>query len=349
MSDKINSNYLETYSQIFSERICSDYFGTKKFMDGQEIIQLTPSDQVNLMVIKTLFAAWQDELRKLKSNPYFDYRDYAVEEVLKEFMNVLSRAIKIERPAFEPLLKKAVQDTIVLAVDPVTFYSQEIDRADAESISGYLKENKRYLKWHGRLLAVLIEKVGQGVSEGQLKRALSANYDYLKGELDQPGDLLARLNQVEAIDYEELLVNLEEAAAPEQEESPEVIATIEPQKPDEEKTQIHPQHQPATPSKAIDPALAWAKFEMEEYSYMKGSLGSLSESVGINQKIMFTKVLFGGNHDLMMHAFKAVDESDSFVDAIELLNQRYVGELDWEIDSDEVGEFLQLVFRKFEQ
>src|SRR5690554_6800852 len=174
MSDKINSNYIETYSQIFSERICSDYFGTKKLMNGQEIIQLTPSDQVNLMVIKTLFAAWQDELRKLKSNPYFDYRDYAVEEALKDFMNVLSRAIRIERPAFEPLLKKAVRDTIVLAVDPVAFFSQEIDRAEAESILGSLKENKRYLKWHGRLLAVLIEKAGQEVSEGQLKRALSA-------------------------------------------------------------------------------------------------------------------------------------------------------------------------------
>ena len=349
MSDKINSNYLETYSQIFSERICSDYFGTKKFINGQEIIQLTPSDQVNLMVIKTLFAAWQDELGKLKSNPYFDYKDYAVEEVLKEFMNVLSRAIKIERPAFEPLLKKAVQDTVLLAVDPVMFYSGEIERADPESISKYLKENKRYLKWHGQLMAVLIEKSDLGVSEGQLKRSLSANYDYLKNQLDQPTDLLERLNQVEAIDYELLLIGVGEVEESDQTEPLEVAPVAEPQKPDAKEAQFHPQHQPATPSKAIDPALAWAKFEMEEYSYMKGSLSSLSESVNINQKIMFTKVLFGGNHDLMMHAFKGIDGSESFVDAIELLNQRYVGELDWEIDSDEVGEFLQLVFRKFDQ
>lgn len=352
MSDKINSNYLETYSQIFSERISSDYFGTKKFMSGQEIIQLTPSDQLNLMVIKTLFAAWQDELRKLKSNPYFDYRDYAVEEALKEFMNVLSRAIKIERTAFEPLLKKAVQDTVVLAVDPITFYSGEIDRADPESIAGYLKENKRYLKWHGRLLNVLIEKAEQDVSEGQLKRALSANYDYLKDELDQPVDLLVRLNQIEEIRYEELLVSPTETGETEPDivdEPDEPIVTAASQKIDAGVDPIHSPEQSSELTKAIDPALAWAKFEMEEYSYMKGSLGSLAESVGINQKIMFTKVLFGGNHDLMMHAFKAVDESDSFVEAIELLNQRYVEELDWEIDSEEVGEFLQLVFRKFDQ
>lgn len=89
MNDKINLNYLENYAHDVSAKICAEYFGTKKYMSGQEIIQLTPSSQVNFMVIKTLFEKWNEEVEKMKANPFFDYRDIAVSEALKEFMNVL--------------------------------------------------------------------------------------------------------------------------------------------------------------------------------------------------------------------------------------------------------------------
>src|SRR5690606_12545537 len=154
---------------------------------------------------------------------------------------------------------------------------------------------------------------------------------------------------VHPIDYKELL-HSDEQEEPTREQEVEMDNEAEDQPgnvTDQSATRVEPQ---ATEGgQAIDPALAWAKFESEEYGYMKGSVSSVTESVGINQKIMFTKVLFEGNHDLMMHALKSVDQCDNFVDAIELLNQRYVAELNWEVDSDEVGEFLQLIFRKFDQ
>lgn len=348
MSDKINSDYLDNYSRLFAEKICADYFGTKKYMDGQEIIRLTPSNQVNLMVIKTIFGAWQDEMEKLKSNPFFNYRDLAVMEVLKELMNVLSRAIRIERADFEPVLQQAVKNSVFLAADPVYYFEQEIARAHPDQASQYFKEYKRYIKWHQPLLNILVEKAASGASPGELKRALSANYEYRKDQLEPATSLLSPLEQVCSINYGELIIN----------ESLDLPPVEETQAAVEEKTEhpetpadppVHPQHRAAEGSKAIDPALAWAKFESEQYSYMKGSVGDLSEHVGLNQRFMFTKVLFEGNHDLMMHALKSVDKSDNFVDAIEMLNQRYVAELNWDIDSEEVGEFLQLVFRKFDQ
>ncbi len=351
MSDKINSNYLESYSRQFSEKVCADYFGTKKYMNGQEIIRLTSSTQVNLMIIKTLFNAWQDELEKLKSNPFFDYKNYAVTEALKEFMNVLSRAIKIERSHFQPLLKKAVEDTILLAADPVTFFSQEIDQSNQEQRHNHFKDSKKYIKWHPSLLTILIEKSGLGASSGELKRALRANYDFLKDQLEPASALLSSLDQDQTIRYNDLFVE-EEKPSPQVEEEnipvKEEPVKTEPVLNQTEEQPILPQHQAATGSNAIDPALAWAKFESEHHGYMKENSGNLSENVGLNQRFMFTKVLFDGNHDLMMHALKSVDQSDSFVDAIEMLNQRYVAELNWDIDSDEVGEFLQLIFRKFD-
>ena len=62
---------------------------------------------------------------------------------------------------------------------------------------------------------------------------------------------------------------------------------------------------------------------------------------------MFTKELFDGNADLLKHALKSIDQAGSFDAAIELINSRYVSELDWETDSEAVREFLMLVYRKY--
>jgi hypothetical protein len=351
MGGKINSNYVEIYSNLFTEKVCSGYFGTKKYMDGQEIIELTPSYQINLMIIKNLFDAWQQELEKLKSNPYFDYRDFAVNEALKEFMNVLSRAIKIERIDFKPLLKKSVKDTILLAEDPVGYFGLEMDKLPFEQIHDYFTESRKYLKWHSPILAVLIEKSGKGSSREELKTALSTNYEQVKSQLELTETLLSPLDQIHPINYNELLISDTVPEAPTEEQEAPFREEVENFSDEEQEItdDPFPKQQPKERSFGIDPALAWAKFESEEYSYMKGSIGNLSESVEINQRFMFTNVLFGGNHDMMMEAFHSIDQSESFVDAIELLNQRYVNALNWDIDSEEVGEFLQLIFRKFDQ
>ena len=359
--NKINFNYLENYSKSLSERFCSDYFGTKKYMTGQEIIHLTPSQQVNLLIIKSLFSAWQDELEKLKSNPYFDYRDIAVDNSLKEFMNILSRAIKVERVHFEPLMRDAVEDAMLLAIDPVTFYIHLIEESKGDR--NYFKDNKKYIKWHSVLMATLIDKAGMGASSSELKMALRAKYENEKHSLEAFEILLKPLSEIQKIDYSQLVEQKDQSIQEETQTEPsKTLSTTEltstPPK-DEVKSedqsqpiqipaQPQSQHKSAPAGKAIDPALAWARFESEEYSIMKGSVGDLSESVGINQRFMFTRELFQGNSDLMKHALKSIDQCDSFVEAVELINQRYVGELDWDKNSDEVNEFLQLVFRKFE-
>ena len=325
-------------------------------MTGQEIIQLTPSQQVNLLIIKSLFSAWQEELEKLKSNPFFDYRDIAVDNSLKEFMNILSRAIKVERLHFEPLLRDAVEDAILLALDPVTFYIHIIE--ESKGNSSYFKEIKKYIKWHPVLLSILMEKAAMGSSSAELKMVLRAKFEKEKHSLESPENLLEPLNKVQTIDYSQLLDQIEQPLQEEPKKasldtkifSSETSApTEQASEPVKEPIPSDQQHKPASTGNAIDPALAWAKFESEEYGIMKGSVGDLTESVGINQRFMFTRELFQGNPDLMKHALKSIDQCDSFVEAVDLINKRYVGELGWNKESDEVNEFLQLVFRKFEQ
>lgn len=384
MSVKINSKYLENYSLEFAKKVCDQYFSSKKYMTGAELVKLTPSKQVNFFVIKSLFEAWQEELEKLKSNPYFDYRDNNVHLALQEFMNVLSRSIKIDRENFEPLLVEAVGFSILLALDPLNFFRGEFDKAGNSGINTFLKENQKYYRWHESLVASLIDRAGISQNVDAYKNALQQNFEQQKDTLSTAEVLLEELKQVLYLDSEILSERIErkseeaslspsladsaiekeaEEVASQNEEVSEIAmdSDVEMNFEEEESEEVNLSHEEATPStaatsfksvdpkKAIDPLQAWAKFESEQYSIMKGTISELSESVGINQRFMFTKELFDGNPDLMKHALKSIDQCDSFMEAIQLVNERYVGELNWDKNSEPVEEFLQLIFRKFDQ
>lgn len=378
MSAKLNSNYVENYAKEFSKKVCEGYFSTKKYMTGQEIITLTPSVQVNFFIIKTLFEAWQQELEKLKCNPFFDYRDKAVYEALREFMNVLSRTIKIERVHFEPLLVKAVQDSIFLAVNPLDFYKEEFGKVKGNEINQYLKENKKYIKWHANLITNLIDKAGLPHTHEAYEDALKTNFWNQKEKIESYKILLNSMGQVVFLDFDQISEadHVSVKAAPKSDPIPleklnesSFFDTLEESKASEFESKSNTETEDniwqeeehvlenvptqklfktIRPDQGIDPAKVWARFESEQYSIMKGSIKELSESVGLNQRFMFTKDLFDGNPDLLKHALKSIDDCSSFVEAIHLLNERYVGELGWDKESAAVDELLQLIFRKFD-
>jgi len=382
MSAKLNSNYVENYAKEFSKKVCEGYFPTKKYMTGQEIITLTPSIQVNFFTIKTLFEAWQRELEKLKSNPFFDYRDKAVHEALREFMNILSRTIKIERIHFEPLLAMAVKDSVFLAVNPLDFYEKEFGKVKGNEINQYLKENKKYIKWHTSLITNLVDKAGLSYTHEAYKEALKTNFLNQKEKIESYKILLNSMGQVVFLDFDKIsdvdryqtkevpkavpvpvekindssfFDTLEDTKESEFESklTPNLIIELEEHNWEEQEHVLEnipskKLFKTIRPDQEIDPAKVWARFETEQYSIMKGSIKELSESVGLNQRFMFTKDLFDGNPDLLKHALRSIDECGNFVEAIHLLNERYVGELGWDKDSEAVDEFLQLVFRKFD-
>ena len=374
MTAQINGNYLEKYAISYSELVCDQFFSSRKFITGQEIIQLTPSTQVNFFIIKRLFELWQEELGKLKGSPYFDYRDIAVHEALTQFMNVLSRRIKVERIHVEVILQDAVQDAIQVATDPLTFFQNELAKAPAGKINEYLKENKKYFKWNESLVIGLIDKTGIGLDLESYQQAILANFQSLKVSMDSPKELLASLGDTLVFDLEEYwgqstgLEETEEVTVPEfeaEEESP----GFEPEEEVEEEVGVEeeeeliqlteesiPTPQPeksetiastSATGKGLDAAHLQSLFASESYRGMKGILGELTDSLALNQRFMFTKELFDGNSDLLRHALKSVDESPSFEAAVELINARFVGELGWDIESEEVREFMQQVYRKF--
>jgi hypothetical protein len=361
MTIQINSNYLEKYAQDYAELVCEKVFASKQFVTGQDIIGMTNSTQVNFFVIKRIFELWQLELEKLKSNPYFDYRDITVHEALTQFMNALSRRIKVERTYLEPLVKSSVVDSILLAIDPVSFYQEEIGKAEDTMINEYLKENRKYYKWHLPVVSFLIDKAGFGHDRQAYLRAVAANYQVIKESLESNNLLLATLGEIKAFDLDALLVKndtLEVESPSQKEESKEAEKSFFEEIPNLEEPVAELVDRPTQPDPLIMEPLnsegklnaqrIKSKFERESYRGMKGMIGELSESLAINQRIMFSKELFEGNADLLKHALKSIDEAGSFSAAIDLLNSRFVNELNWEVDSEVVEEFLVLVYRKFD-
>ena len=374
MTAQINGNYLEKYATSYAELVCDQFFSTRQFITGQEIIQLTPSSQVNFFIIKRLFELWQDELGKLKASPYFDYRDIAVHEALTQFMNVLSRRIKVERRHLEGMLQDAVQDAIRVATNPVLFYQQEVEKAPAGKINEYLKENKKYFKWNERLVTSLIDKAGIVQDLGTYQQAISANFQTVGASLDSPKELLTSISATLLFDLDLYLGNVV-ADLPEIEEEEEIfeasesetvvesnedfyeepVAEFDEQEefveeevftPQTEKV-IAPVFKPVPSGQGLDAARLKALFATETYKGMKGILGELAESLALNQRFMFTRELFDGNADLLRHALKSVDELNTFEEAVDLINARFVFELGWDIESEEVREFMQQVYRKF--
>lgn len=368
MTVQINSNYLENYSREYAHLVCDRFFSSRQFITGQDIVQLTGSTQVNFFVIKRLFELWQEELAKLKSSPYFDYRDIAVHEALTQFMNVLSRRIKVERAQLQPLVQDAVTLAIQVATDPVAFYRLEVSKAPQGKINEYLKENKKYYKWHDKVVSFLVDKTGFGHDADAYLRAISANYQVIKDSLESVNLLLATLGDVKAFDRDSYLVGemvsskeevVEVPSEPVQtsffegvEENP-LMETWAPDVTEPVKAkpivEAPPVIKASVPSKGglLDAAKLKAQFSTESYRGMKGIIGELSESLALNQRFMFAKELFDGNADLLKHALKSIDECKNFEGAVDLINTRFVTELGWEMDSEAVREFLQLVYRKF--
>jgi hypothetical protein len=202
MSITINDRYVQEYTAKFTGKICDDYYSNKEYMTGQVIVQLSPIPQVNFFIIKALFEAWQLELEKLKSNPYFDYRDNTVHQALNEFMNVLSRTIKIKRKDFEPLVQHAVAETILLAIDPIAYFEKEFDKYEANELNAYLKDNKKYFKWHVGLIENLIDKAGLSRTHIAYKSNLKQNFVKLEAELEPGEKLLSSFDSLMPIDFQ---------------------------------------------------------------------------------------------------------------------------------------------------
>lgn len=146
MNDKYSLAKCAQYGRRLAARLCDQYFGAEPAaaLDGPALLKFTPVRQLNLLVMRQLLGQWQAETARLRS-PYFDFEAAPVQAALGQFMNVLSRHLRLRRPAFEPLLAQAAADTLALIADPTgSFQRLLLGDAQAPTLAG-LRDNLRYL------------------------------------------------------------------------------------------------------------------------------------------------------------------------------------------------------------
>lgn len=146
MNDKYSLAKCAQYGRRLAARLCDQHFGTQPdaTLDGPAVLKFAPIRQLNLLIVRQLLGQWQAETTRLRS-PYFHFEAEPVQAALTQFMNVLSRHIRLGRPAFEPLLAQAAADTLGLVADPMgSFQRLVLGAAETPTLTS-LGDALRYL------------------------------------------------------------------------------------------------------------------------------------------------------------------------------------------------------------
>ncbi len=370
MDEKISLKALEDYSDDYASKVTASFFSTKEKITGPEILNLCDIQQVNLFVIRELMHAWRLENQKLRS-PYFDYTAPPVHEALTKFQNLLSNYISISRENFQPLLKKAVSQSINLILSPYDFYSDTLDGQGNNLKIDELKNDVKYIRINRtpleRLLHDLEEKKFTSIAGNEAFALLDHILEEVNFTPEDVDDYLNKFSVVVNLTLEKLYEPkvglpkkpepvLGKEKGPIQTKTEPFIPKLEPVAPAPESTKPKLESTAATPQSFVPkeepkkPAVA----QIPLYDQQPGKGNTLAEnfqkrkkikdSLTINQKFMFTKILFNGDFELFSTAVERLDELDNLAQANNYLGNNYS---EWNPDSEEYQEFMEMVGRRF--
>ncbi len=330
MDEKINLKAVDNYAIQYANQMADSFFSKKEKITGPEILSLCEVKQVNLFVINDLLSAWKQESQKLKS-PFFDYEAKPVAEALAQFQNTLSNHILIRKADFLPLLKKGVSQTLYLILAPYDFYAEKLDEKGNEFIkTSDLKNKVKYIKINRAPLEKLVTHLEAKKSESISGKEAFALLDHILEEVSfTPEDFepyLTHFNSVVPITVDKFFDV--KTPAPISKPAPIITPVVKP----EPKVVTTVASQPAESKPTLADNLA------------KQKVTRLKESLTINQKFMFTKILFHGDFEIFSEAIDKLDRFDSLAQAQRFLEEGYP---DWDRESEEYEEFIEIVQNRF--
>ena len=338
MDQKVSIQKLEQYAATFNECVLETFFSKKARISGKEILELTPVGQVNLLVIHALMMKWKNETSRLKS-PYFDYEHQEVKEAFGQFANLLSKHISVSREDLSPLLETATADTLSLILSPYDYYADALDTGGQGKVSVTdLKNLVRYLKINKGPLEKLVLRASAGpsvVSSLTGREAFGLLDAVLEEEGFSPEDPETHLkifSQVIPVTLQDLL------------EAPKMVRKPEPVAPQiKANTAKKAPVAPVTQTSLYDELAKESRPTLAD-NFQKQKISSLKESLSINQKFMFTKLLFNGDFDLFGQAVERLDMMDNMQQVTRFLDLDYP---EWDRSSEEFQEFMSMVERRF--
>ncbi len=385
MNDKYSLAKCAQYGRRLAARLCDQHFGSQPTtpLDGPGVLSFTPIRQLNLLVVRQLLGQWQAETVRLRS-PYFDFEAAPVQAALSQFMNVLSRHIRLDRAAFEPLLAAAAADTLGIAADPVgTFERLLLGNAEPPTLAG-LRDNLRYFDIDKDFFTGFVDSL-------PASSALSRDFLHHRFELyhaanykaHQPVQrLVAELSALLPLTTADLLedgpvsagagaapaaptpaetapspapaappkpAEPVPAATPAPAVSPPVPASSQPARPlpDTAAVPLHEKLKAGQTSAAPLAETLRASAAPSTVMERGPKVETLREAISINQRFSFINELFGGEN---MDYHAAIQHLDSLPDA-EQARAYIAGSLsqrhDWARKEEHVNKLLKLIERKF--
>ncbi|HEY9048193.1 MAG TPA: hypothetical protein VIN08_19940 [Ohtaekwangia sp.] len=351
MDEKISLEAIALYGDTYAENVLKGFFSSRDRISGPEILNLCNVQQVNLFVVRELFRAWKEETKKLKS-AYFDYENPDVKEALENFMGVLSKNISIDRAHFAPLLKKASSHTLLAIFDPYDFFSMVVtgknNKLEVEPFREeikYLKVNKAPLE---RMLQKLDEKGAKELSGNEAFAILDQILEEVNFTPEDVEEYIEKFSAVVPLDPARFYVSKSPQVKPpvqevRQPEPPRVNTTLPPkQQPPVQ--QNRPNHNtPVQQGSSLNDRMGREAKPMLAGNFKK--IMKIKDSLTINQKFMFTKVLFHGDFELFSKAIDRLDQLDNVQTALQYIDEEYAST--WDRDSEEFHEFMELVEKRF--
>ncbi|MCU0418937.1 MAG: hypothetical protein MUC38_04705 [Cyclobacteriaceae bacterium] len=317
MDERLSLKAIDDYSDDYASKVTASFFNQRDRITGADIRGLCPVEQVNLFVIRELLRAWKHEGQKLQS-PFFDYDHPEVREALAKFQNLLSNHISIARQDFQPLLKKAVSQTLYLILNPYDFYASALERLGQEIQLAEIRQEVKYLRINRGPLDRLAERLAasgrQAVSPTEAFALLDRILEEVNFAPEEVGGYLGRFGTMLPVQADRFY-----------------------------ETRLAPP-KPTTVKNAPKPVVAPAGDGKTTLAENFQRIARIKDSLTINQKFMFTKILFHGDFEIFSQAVERLDAMDTLPQALAYVTQSFP---EWDTESEEYEEFVELIRKRF--
>src|SRR6185437_9028361 len=306
MDYKLNLAGLEKYSSAFAEKACTSFFSSSSLITGNQILKLTPAEQVNFFILQEIFEKWKQEINHLQS-PYFDYEHPEVKEALKAFVNKLSNFITVKQADFTPLVQKACYNAIWFSFLPVDFISKNFLNKNFIK-KEELKEKTKYIKTHKALydnfLAVIEQEPKDEIPSTDLYRVLNqVSQQYTAND---QSTIASQLSAILSFETDKIFImpEVQQIAKPVEQPKPVEVKQEQPQeKPitiEASKQEQEPEKQSTLNNQFINKNQSilndlFKGKTPDPAAVAKGKIASIKGAISINKKYLFVNSLFKGN------------------------------------------------------
>lgn len=344
---------IHNYSTQVAEKILAAMPSSQAFLEGEQLLQLSPIKQLNLMVIRILQMHWHYEAEKLKS-PYFNYQAQPVQKAFQQLLNTLSQHIHIAQPEALELVQQATIDCLFLIANPPFFFAKAFEEIQIDQMIHLpqLRELSKYIVVHKAILRLFTERWHQKLSPtyllplGEAKEWLAQLFASHSHEVEPMDDHLAQFHQWVSMPLAALLSEIQQ---------PQLLTatsaattTTQPIQPTtnplEKAPQVSPVNSPTASvwTEQVKPSQSLVeKFQQKKFN-------NLRTAITLNQKFLFVRQLFQGNMNDFEQALSRIEQCSTLDEVTQLLQQTYAAQYGWDFESEAATELMALLVRRFE-